>query len=231
MNRIRQSKNGFQVLITPNLGIAPSMELMTGHWDDDDLCGFYIEEYSCLDDAQCVAFRLPDIDWYKLVRLHADHYHQLNNFIKSVIFDYKFMVELKANYMSPEILKETTFNRVSNLGDRYSMTYDMNDIISFNIVNPWTKNVEKLAKILQEMPELRIKDVKVYGNKVIHLTGLTELGTTYEIRLWPTILYQWAEWHNTHSHRNTNVSNEKLNAIYKKYWDLQDNVDRSIHIR
>ena len=90
MNRIRIYNDIFQVLHTPTMIIDPSMEFMIGSWSDYDLRGFQITEYKTLDDAQFDAFRLPDIDWYKLVRIHVDYFYQLSNKLDFILHNAKF---------------------------------------------------------------------------------------------------------------------------------------------
>lgn len=231
MNRIRHHNNAYQVLLTPHLKFAPSMELLVGNWDDEHLRGFSIVEYPTLPEAQCHAMRLPDIDWYKLVRMHIDYVHSLEKIINGTIQRHKFIVNLETKVMTPQELKEMTFRRVQNLGERYSVTYGANDIISFCIVNPWTKNLDELAHILTTIPELRIKRHKIYNKKINHLIGLTELGSTYEIRLWPTILHHWAVWEYENKHINRNKNNDRVQKVYQVALKQQNDIDSGMFIR
>lgn len=233
MNRIRYKKetDTYQVLLTPHLKFSPSMELLVGNWDDEHLRGFHIENYKTLPEAQCLALRLPDIDWYKLVRMNVDHYHILSNMIIDISAENHFMVDTYPRLISPQELKELTFNRVENLGNRFGPTYGMSDIISLCIVNPWTKNLHELADVLITIPELRIKRKKVYNDKIIQLIGLTELGMTYEIKLWPTLLYNWGKWDYEHRYENKNKRPEALNKLFKDTLLLQTKVDNDIVLR
>jgi hypothetical protein len=229
MNRIRHKDGQYQVLLTPHLTLLPSMELLVGNWDDEHLRGFSVQEYNTLPEAQLLAFRLPDLDWYKLVRMHINHYHDLLKIINHVIDKYHFIVNLIPKVTSPEELKTITFDRVLNLGHRYAATYNMNDIISFNIINPWTKNIDELSKVLISIPELRIKKRKVYNHKIIHLIGLTELGSTYEIKLWTTVVFQTVKWLSEHSKENSNKT--KLDEMFKEALKLQSTIDKDLIIR
>jgi hypothetical protein len=107
----------------------------------------------------------------------------------------------------------------------------MNDIITINITDPWSKNLVRIANMLQQEPDLRIFDRKVYWNKIIILTGETELGLTYEIKLFPTVLWRWAKWTSWYGHTNKNenqkaIENQRLKAV-----KLQDTIDNSMKIR
>lgn len=244
MNRIRPYNGNYQVLYTPNLVIAPSMELVIGNWEDEHFRNFYIKEFPTLPDAQCAAFQLPDLDWYKLVRIHVDYFHHLSKLIGDVLSQHRFIVDYKPNLMDPQVLKEVTFNRVMQLGNRFNMTYGMNDIISFCIVNPWTANLTEIADVLASVPQLRIRRKRTYDGKMIHLIGYTELGSTYEIKLWPTVLYQWVTWKNDHIQEPIReeddfhagygkhvYSREAVNEEYKKALLLQDKLDGEDAIR
>lgn len=228
MNRIRQKDDKYQLLITPHLFYSPSMELIVGGWDDEHLKGFDIEEYDALDNAQYKAFQMPDIDWYKLVRMNSIYFNFINTIINKVIKKYHFKVHIDSHIMSPNELKNVTFDRVHKLGERYTMTHNMNDIISFCIINPWTINLEKLSKILISIPELRIRKKFIYYGHVIHLVGLTELGSTYEIKLWPSIIHQWALWESKHS---KGKDKDSLNRGFRNMLKQQLIVDDGYTIR
>lgn len=228
MNRIREVNGKYQVLHTPNFGVAPTMEIIAGNWEDSHLRGFKIEEYPTLSDAQMAAFRMPDLDWYELVRMNVDHFHQLHRIIKQDLQDHKFIVDIKPNLMDPATLKDTTFRRATKLGERFTLTYDMNDIISFCIVNPWSKNLNEIAKVLKYDPRLRIRHIKSY-DKMIHLIGTTELGTMFEIKLWPTIMYQWAL--RNHRHYDDSGLDDTPKKFYQDCLKLQDKIDMDVRVR
>lgn len=231
MNRIRYKDGLYEVLLTPNHPVLPSMELLVGNWNDEHLRGFEVKKFKTLEDAQIIAMRLPDMDWYKLVRMHIEHFHNLTKSIKYIVEEYNFLADVYPKATTPEELKDITFNRVSNMGSRYAATYHMNDIISFSIVNPWTKNLDELSKILVNVPELRIKRKQVYNGKIIHLIGVTELGSTYEIKLWPSIIYQAAVWAFKHEFPHDKRNTKKLDMMYNNALKLQNQIDSSIVIR
>jgi hypothetical protein len=231
MNRIRIKNNTYQVLHTPNLIIAPSMELLTGNWDDEDLKGFYVEEYDNLSEAQCSAFKMPDIDWYKLVRLNVDEYHKNNKYINHRLKQFNMFSNIESHLMSPDELKETTFNRVLKFGERYSTTYNMNDIITYSIIDPWTSNLNKISYMLEQDDNLKIFNKKVYWNKITILTGRTDLGLTYEIKLFPTILWKWAKWTHWYARTNKNENQIAIDTQRKKSIALQNTIDKTMNVR
>lgn len=95
--------------------------------------------------------------------------------------------------MNPSELKQTMFQRVYQHGRRFNLFYDANDVICINIINPWTKNLVEIANLLKVIPELRIK--KVIRNPThFCLVGTTDVGTTYEVRLWTTLIAQYVRW-------------------------------------
>jgi len=193
MNRILQTNNSFQVLVTPSYVTAPSMELMLGAWSDEHLRGYNIISFSTLQDAMDLAFQYPPVDWNKLVSVHEDSFRVISQAVKRILQNGNFIVDVDYHLMDPTEIKETMFKRVSHFGERYNLFYNANDVICINIINPWTKTLNELVTILKIIPDLRIK--KIYRTKThITLLGLTDVGTTYEIRLWNTVMAQWARW-------------------------------------
>lgn len=193
MNRIRQYNGNFQVLVTPSYNTTPSMEIMLGNWVDEKLHDFRVVEFSTMNDAMALAFSFPDIDWNKLVNIHKDVFLKINDIIKKILRENNFTVEFDPVVLTPKELKNTMFDRVMSRGARFSLFYNVNDVICFNIINPWSANLSKIASILNTIPELRIH--KTTKSKTsIKLLGVTDVGTTYEIRLWTSIISQWARW-------------------------------------
>lgn len=195
MNRILKNSdnNSYQVLVTPTYVSSPSMEIFLGNFMDEKIRGYYIKEFRTLQDAMDLAFKYPSIDWNKLVNMHEDSYVIITNTIKKALANSSFIVEIDSHLMDPTELKETMFKRVAHYGERFSLFYDANDIISVNIINPWTRNVNEMANLLKVIPELHIK--KIIRTKT-HLTliGRTDVDTVYEIRLWTSMIAQWARW-------------------------------------
>ena len=226
MNRIRQINGIFQVLITPNIKISPDSSLMLGNWEDADLRNFYVLEFDNLQSAQCEAFKHPDIDWYRIILNHKYIFERLNRTIKNILEDYN--VEYYSHLMSPEGFKNTIFDRVLQGGERFNTRYGFTDIISFTIVNPWSNTLKRISKNIEHFREhlyrddVRIRSKKIIDDKIISLYGVTEFGTIFEIKLLPSLIYQWMTWHKRYGHTKQKYSE----SLYRKYLQMQDTIDR-----
>lgn len=227
MNRIRKINNIYQVLSTPNLPMAPGMEIISGNWEDAHLKGFCVKDYDNLSDAQMDAFSQSDIDWNKLVSMHIDFFHIIKKKITSILDAHRFIYEIDARLTTPDDLKNITFDRVIKFGSRFTLTYDMNDIINITIVNPWTANLKEMVSILKKNPDLHIKNTEIFDEKITHIIGMTPLGTMYEIKLWPTIIHNWAKWQKINCVKNM----EHMKHMYDRSLDLQKNMDNGLRIR
>lgn len=179
-----------------------------------------------MGDAQCEAFKHPDIDWQKLVLLHQNSYRDLKTIVRDILNNHHFIGEYQPRIFTAEELKDTMFNRVMYFGKRFTLKYKMNDIIAFHIINPFTKNLEEFSKYLEADERLRIKR-KFVNNGVIHLIGLTDVGTTFEIGLWPTMISQWARW----VEENPQISNENRKYTFTEALKNQEKLDNSFEIR
>jgi hypothetical protein len=222
MNRIRKYNNKYQVLITPSQPFNSSFELMMGTWTDDYINRFYVTEYETLGDAQCEAYKYPDIDWTVMVLNYKSAFTDKKEIIKQVLSDNEYIVDFEALYKTPEETKNAMFNRVLNHGCRFNLLYNMNDIIYFHIVNPWTKNCMEIADKLINETKLKILK-KTITNGVIQLIGKTDLGTTYEIAVWPTLLMQWAKWRTKNPNVSSDTSQELFNNIVKQQAQFDSN--------
>ena len=226
MNRIREYNYKYQVLITPTMPYNSSFELMLGNWSDAHLRNYYILEFDNLGDAQCEAFKHPDLDWDKLVLLHQHAFNDLTNTVKKILKTFNFIGEIQPRILSPEELKQIMFDRVMYYGKRFTLKYKMNDIIAFHIVNPFTKNLTKFSEYLEHDARLKIIR-KFVNNGVIHLIGKTDVGTTYEIILWPTMIAQWARW----AEENPKISNETKKYTFLESIKKQEQIDNGFEIR
>jgi len=230
MNRVRKiNENEWQVLITPGFTTNSGYEILRGTWyafDDDYLKGYKILTFKSLSEAQCEAFRHPDIDWDQLVLLHENVFIDLKKIIGEIIKDGQFNVEFEGRLMDSLKLKNCVFDRVLKYGDRFSVSYQMNDIVSFNLVNPWNKILQEISYRLISDDRLRLKK-KVTVNGVIYLIGETDVGTTYEIVLWPTLLYQWAKWVKMRQIKDNNVKKTTLQKCLKE----QSRINHGIVLR
>lgn len=227
MNRIRKTESGYQVLITPNMKIAPDLPVLIGNWEDADLRNFYVLTYPSLNDAQAEAYKYPDIDWFRLILNHKYIYERLDLKIKEILKDFNFNIEYQSHLMTPEEFKNKMFERVIRNGERFNLRYNFNDIISFTIVSPWSTSLHRISKVLENHRDhlytdvLRIRYKKIVDGKTIILQGITEFGTIYEIRLVPSLLQRWSEWMN-----KTGKSEEQGMQIYKRLLKQQNDVDR-----
>jgi hypothetical protein len=226
MNRIREYNFKYQVLITPTMPMHTGYELMMGNWTDEHLRNYYVLEFDNMGDAQCEAFKHPDIDWEKMSLMHQNVYYDLKNVIKKILNDHKFIGEFQPKILSPNELKNTMFDRVMYYGKRFTLRYNFNDSIGFHIVNPFTKNLIEISKYLEVDPRLRIHR-KFINNGVIHLIGRTDLGTTFEIGLWPTMIAQWARW----AEENPQISTENKKYSFLEAVKKQEKMDSGFEIR
>jgi hypothetical protein len=226
MERIRKFGNKYQVLITPHQDFNNSMEIMLGGWDTEDLRDYEIRTYDSMNQAQCIAFRHPPIDWNKLVSIHKDAFYDIDIILKDIIAKQKYIVEYEKKIMTGDEVKNIMFNRVITSGKRFNLSYNLNDVIGFHIINPWTKNLWEISEKLSNIPQLQIKK-KFMNDGIIKLIGLTDFGTTYEITLWPTLLSNWARW----IYKHPNLLPQTKKDSYKQIKVLQQLTDNSITIR
>jgi hypothetical protein len=226
MNRIRKYNDVYQVLVTPHHRFDSGCELMLGGWNDGSLAGYSVKEYPSIDLALNEAFNHPDIDWLKLVLFHKEIYYKLHKIVKAELVNHDFIVDFEPHLMSPEELKEAFFVRILNFSQRFRLTYNMNDLISFNIINPWSSNLKNIKKILLNNRSLRIIKV-IEDTYVTRLVGETDIGTSYEIVLWTTMLAQWARWSSSHP----NVSEQQKEIAMKDAIVAQDNIEKTMNLR
>lgn len=229
MNRIRKiCNNRYQVLLTPTQDYNSGWELVRASFSlsDQYLRNYTILEFDNLADAECEAFQHPDIDWDSMVLLHENAFIDLRKKIKHDLDKWKFIVEFNPLIVNSLTLKNNIFDRVMIYGKRFNLSYQMNDIISFHIINPWSENINDIAFVLESNVSLRIaKRIKTYG--MITLIGMTDLSTTYEICIWPTILYNWTKWI-----KLNNITDEKIkDDTLKQSLKLQQEIDKSLVIR
>src|SRR3989304_6180205 len=97
MNRIRKFDGVFQVLITPEIKIAPDSPIMVGNWEDENLRNYYVLSFESLNDAQAEAFKYPDIDWHRLVIYHQHIFQRLDGQIRGLISTMGSNVEIRSS--------------------------------------------------------------------------------------------------------------------------------------
>ena len=227
MNRVRQYDNKFQVLITPHHIYHSGFELMLGNWTDAHLKNYRIDTFNSWEEAIEKAYQFPDINWDQMVLWHKDIFSKLYGIIKYEININNFNVEFEPKLLNSYQLKDVMFNRIMIFGERFRLGYHMNDIISFHIINPFTSNLEELAEIFSVNQALRIV-YKTNDKGIIRLVGKTDIGTFYEIVLWPTIISHWAKW----AYANPNVPEIIKVKQLEKTVEKQRKMDNSdIHYR
>ncbi len=238
MNRIRKYNNSYQVLITPNQKFNAGFEFILGSWSDPSLMGFKVLTFDNYGDAECEASRYPDINWDQLVDFHKDNYAFLRTEIKEVISYSEMALDFMPVLLSPEQVRSKLFDRVlmhmdmENKDDEddqndFRLVYDMNDIINFTITNPWTENLNEFETRLINQSRLRIfKKTSKFG--ITHLIGRTDIGTTYEIILCPSLIYNWMKWR---SLQKKTISDKIINKSLRALLKTQQTIDNSPRLR
>lgn len=223
MNRIRFYNNTFQVLITPHTLNSASFETLIDNWLDSSFNNFFVVSYPSLLLAQNEAMKHPDIDWYKLHIIHMDNFKIIRDKVEKLLMMKSLIVDFKPRLSTPEEIKNAMFDRVLNNEGNFSLTYNFNDIININIINPWYKNIIFIANLLKSQKDLNIINVNVDNYGLIELTGRTDIGTTYQIKLWTTIIYNCFA--NFNNNKNNNLPNKNFNYNYQKSIELQKTID------
>lgn len=226
MNRIRQRGNKFQVLITPYKVGRDGIEEMFGHWTDDQLRNYSIKEFSTMNDALAESYDYPDLNWERMVALHKDLYVDIYRRIKNDLDMNCFIYDLEPKAATGEQLKDAMFDRVDNFGERFTLTDNFNDVISYHIMNPWTKNLKEIAKVLQKNKRLRINRIEE-EHGIIKLIGSTDLSSNYEIVLWPTLIGHWAKWVTKHEE----VPDKNKGIALKDILKTQQQIDSTVGLR
>lgn len=228
MNRVRKTNDGYQVLYYPCRNFDPSTELLMGGWRDENLRGFSVSTFKTLHEAQVEALNSgADISWEKLHNDHEVFFDDIKQNVVNVLIKHNFIVDFNAKILNGLQIKNTLFDRAIK-NSRFTLAEHFNDIISFNIVNPWTSNCDEIVGLLKATKKLKIyKEIK--HNGVTHLVGITPANTTYEIIVWNTLMYQCATWLNKHpSHKkNKKLVYDMYSAVQKS----QEQLDKTFVIR
>ena len=235
MNRIRRVGNTFQCLITPTQKYNTGIEHILGFWTDESMIGFEVKTFDNYQDAECETYGLPNIDWDALVIHHSECFGFLRDKIKHTLNRSNIACEFKQNLATPEQVKTRMFNRVfkgqkmmenKQSSNGFRTIYDMNDIISFTIINPWTQNLKDIVKCLIKTDRLNII-YKIEKNSSIKLVGRTEIGTTYEIILLTSLIHNWNQWREL----NASASESRLMSSFTNCIKTQKIVDSSRALR
>jgi len=225
-NRVRKySKGIYQVLISGKNMYDSAGEMM-GNWTDDKLRNYRIEEFSNEEDALAEAYEHPDINWESIIMYHKEVYMHLYKLIKSELEENEFIVEFEPKMMTAEELKNKMFDRVMQFGDRFSLTYNLNDVIGFHIINPWGKNLREIYRVLKANRRLRIVRHEQKSG-IIRMIGETDVGSAYEIVLWPTLIAQWARWVEKHPE----LPNKSKDAAFRDIVRAQQQIEKTVNIR
>lgn len=225
MNRVRQYNKHFEVLITPNTFGDDGIALMLGLFNDQHLKKYQVKEFDSLQDAMAEALDYPDIDWKRMILFHKDIYVDIYGTIKKLLHEKNFIVDLDAKIMTPELLKNVMFDRVLRYGKRFTLAYDLNDVIGYHIINPWSKNLKEIFNVLKAESKLKINKYEMTKG-VIRMVGETDIGTSYEIVLWPTLIAHWAKW-NLHN----DVSSKSKENTLEEILYTQEIVDKNVLLR
>lgn len=228
MNRIRViDSNNIQVLTTPlNRRFDAGFEYLLNSWSEAHLKTYIVKTYDNMDSALEEAFKYPNISWDTLVLMHKDQFIELKNLVETVIEENKMICDITPMLMTPKQVKYMMFDRILRGGIVFKLSWLMNNVFGYHIINPYYENLKELASKLKNIPELRIK--KIYeSNKVIRLVGRTNLETDYEIVLWTTTMAQFARWLILHPDVETTTMDSMLNEAIEQ----QNQIDEKYLIR
>jgi hypothetical protein len=162
-----------------------------------------------------------------MVDLHKNEYSRLKHIIENK------MESIKDQYI---VWFQSRLKNKKSLIDKIEQNKEINDIIGFRIIYPWTSGLYEIASFLESIDELKIikKEVGERG-KTIYLFGITSIGTIYEIQLWPTLLYHCFESEHNLIYKPTAKPTELQIAESEKLRNdehmLQDIIDRNVLIR
>jgi hypothetical protein len=226
MNRIRFNNGKYEVLITPFNQLDSGMQKFVGEWTNTSFGRFNVKTFDNMRDANELALQMPDVDWNKLVSDHKYCFIDLRNKVKNIINESELILSYEPTLMTSEQIKNLIFERVLKHGQRFTTTRNMNDIISLNISNPWSQNLDELADLIKKELSLKLVSMQRNGN-VINFIGKTDIGTTYEINLWPSLIHNWAKW----AIARPELSERELNESYVEMSKLQKKIDSSYVLR
>ncbi|VBB18536.1 hypothetical protein YASMINEVIRUS_999 [Yasminevirus sp. GU-2018] len=229
MNRVRRVGNIYQCLISPHRKYDTGFEYLLGSWTDESMTGFEVRTYSSYTEAECEAIEMPDIDWDRLVEFHKESYLFLRDHLTKSLARIGIATDFKHYLATPIQAKNRMFDRVikgneamieKNITTGFRTVYNMNDIISFVVINPWTHNLKVLADRLIRTERLNIFN-KIEKEGVIQLVGRTDIGTSYEILLMTSVVHNWVLWRE----KNENVTPDRVKTALKNCLKTQRLID------
>jgi len=220
MNRIRNINNKYEVLINNNYTTNPSIEVSLGELFNTQLRNYEIKIFDNLQDALNLAYNYPPLNFNKMHSDCVDNFKKLTYIINKILKEQN--VNIKPKLLLPEEIKNMLFDRILQKGRRFTFYYNFNDIISFDIINPYYHNLIQLINILQQTKELRIiKIEKTFTH--IKVIGLTDNNITYEIRLWTSILFNFMTWIKNNNKNLLDYMNElQLKLNEQNLLDIQN---------
>lgn len=219
MNRIRKYNKNYQVLITPHQKYNVGFEYVIGSWSDESLKGFKVISCNSLNEAVNISYNMPNINWSQLINYHEDNFEKLYLLLSKILQYSKTNAILDANIMNEEKVKNIFMDRVLKYqkDDKFRIVNHMNDIIQFVISATTTKQLHHILHIL--LNDYNLKIFKSYEkNNVIHLIGRTDISTTYEIILIPTLINKWMK--GIKLNNNVNIHDSLKHII-----NLQNKID------
>lgn len=220
MNRIRNINNKYEVLINNNYTTNPSIEVSLGELFNTQLRNYEIKIFDNLQDALNLAYNYPPLNFNKMHSDCVDNFKKLTYLINKVLKEQN--VNIKPKLLEPDEIKNMLFDRILQKGRRFTFYYNFNDIISFDIINPYYHNLIQLINILQQTKELRI--IKIEKTLThIKVIGLTDNNITYEIRLWTSILFNFMTWIKNNNKNLLDYMNElQLKLNEQNLLDIQN---------
>jgi hypothetical protein len=216
MNRIQKQKNGnYNVLISGNT------DSIISELSEYSITKMYLEEYESKEEAMIKSLDLPDLNWGNIVNYHKFEFKRLKDLIYNTIEDIGIYMEFIPILKSSIKLKKTVFDRINYYKNTFHPNKHVNDIIVFNIINPFTKNLKNVMPLLTRNKELNLDKSFTKDKKIISLVGTTKNNTRYTINLYPSVMYNWLK----ASEKIDNV--EQMNENYKQALELQNKIDLS----
>ena len=220
MNRIRNINDKYEVLINNNYTTNPSIEISLGELFNTQLRNYEIKILNNLQDALNLAYEYPPLNFNKMHSDCVDNFKKLTYIINKILKEQN--VNIKPKLLLPDEIKNMLFDRILQKGRRFTFYYNFNDIISFDIINPYYHNLIEISSILQQTKELRI--IKIEKTLThIKVIGLTDNNITYEIRLWTSILFNFMTWIKNNNKNLLDYMNElQLKINEQNLLDIQN---------
>jgi hypothetical protein len=162
-----------------------------------------------------------DSDIEKLLHLANKEFNDLQKLIKTHTSKYNIWLQNRIK------TKDSIHHKLkSNLLE----LNDLNDVIGFRIIYPWTATLHEIANELESIKELNIfKKVITENNKVIYLFGRFN-DIVYEIQFWPSLIYHCFEHEHDNVYKGTSMTKETIQKsldLRKAEHELQDIIDNN----